>query len=116
MLATVCFCFYLGWNVYWLWRRTVPPSILLGVFGIPAPTTGMTRALRALWQGDGWGSLRWNPCAVPLAALYAGTLGYVAWRLRRRQSPLLPAWMGWAWLVLLLGGWLVKLVQGPAWW
>jgi len=116
MLATVCFCFYLCWNVYWLCQRVAPPSILRGVFGIPAPTTGMTRALRALWRGEGWLSLHWNPLAVPFAALYAVTLGWVLWRFCRRQPVLLPAWMAWAWLVLLLGGWVVKLAQGPTWW
>jgi hypothetical protein len=76
----------------------------------------MTRALLALGRGELGLSLRWHPLAVPLAGLYCASLSFLAMRWFGRRRLVLPVWMAWGWVGVLLGGWLAKLVSGPAWW
>jgi hypothetical protein len=107
---------YLGWNAYWLSRGQFAPSLLKALTGLPAPTTGMTRGLHQLWLGHWCESLRWHPLAVPLLVWFVFSLGWLAVARVCRQELLLPRWVYHGWAVLLLGGWLLKFVLGPAYW
>lgn len=72
--------------------RWVPGSILLR-WGIPAPTTGLTRSFVALARGDAAGSFAWNPLGPVLAALVAAgaVAGWVTWA----RGVRIPArWLG----------------------
>jgi hypothetical protein len=76
----------------------------------------MTRSLRQLWLGHGQESLCWHPFAVPLFLLFLLSLGWVAVAFLRRQELLLPRGVSYLWVALLLGGWLLKFIFGPAYW
>ncbi len=52
ILAILAGIFYISWNGYFLWHKSVPPSIFYALTGYPAPTTGGTRATIALLRGD----------------------------------------------------------------
>lgn len=114
--ALGCFCFYIGWNIYWLLHGRVPESILLGVFGIPAPSTGMTRSLIALVRGEWVDSLLWNPFTLPVGFLFTITLRVAIGNILWRKGRVLPRRIVQMWAACLGGAWLFKLVQGPAWW
>jgi hypothetical protein len=115
-LVIACAAIYVGWNVYWLAHRQVPPSMALHLFGIPAPSTGMTRSVRAMREGQWRAAMQWNAFTLPILALYGASVGVLAWRACRRQRLVLPPWLGWGWLIVLVAAWVTKLVQGPAWW
>ncbi|MCF7854425.1 MAG: DUF2752 domain-containing protein [Candidatus Pacebacteria bacterium] len=116
VLALSSLAFYLGWNAYWLGNARVPPSIMLGVFGVPAPTTGMTRSWVALLKGKTLLSLLWNPFSVPVAGLFACSLSVLVRNILLRQNHSLHPRIAIAWIVLLGASWIVKLVLGAAWW
>lgn len=99
---------YLGWQAVWLAQWRLPPALFLALTGWPAPTTGGTRAVASLVRGDWTASLRTNPLAIPMAALFGATLLATAWNLaRHRKLHLSQAWLR-AWLVLLALAWVVQ--------
>ena len=114
--AIVAAAFYVCWNLWWIGHGRVPPSILTGLTGLPCPTTGGTRAMRALLHGDVAASLWFNPLAVPIAALFFASIGAVAWPLARGRAVVVPSWMVWAWAVLLSAAWGMKFVMGREYW
>jgi hypothetical protein len=108
--------FWLAWNATWLAGGTVPPSILRHFTGLPVATTGITRSLRAAAEGRWADSLAWNPFAIAILALLAGS-GWILLRAHReRRALLLPVPVARAWFAVLGAAWLVKGVQGPKWW
>jgi len=98
---------YVLWNAWWLLQARIPPSILLTVTGLPAPTTGGTRAIRALAVGDLGGMLRHNAFALPLTLLFLISI-IRPWL---SQPQRLPPSLARAWIVLLAAAWVVKLTQ-----
>jgi hypothetical protein len=115
-LALLCFAGYCVWNVSWLVQAQVPPSLITWLTGLPCPTTGGTRALGELLQGNLAESMRYNCMAVPLMLLFGGSLGLLAWQTISRQRLRLPPWMCWAWLVTLSAAWFSKLAGDPSYW
>jgi hypothetical protein len=110
------FGFYLWWNLHWLAQGALPPSIALQCLGVPAPTTGCTRSLRALLAGDVSLSLFWNPFLLPLLLLLGASGARLAWCAYeglplRLQRPLPQLWLG-----TLLAAFVFKVWQGPAAW
>lgn len=115
-VAVSLFVAYCAWNLVWMLRGRIPPSLLTGVIGVPAPTTGMTRAWRALLQGDWTAAFLWNPFALPVSILYALSL-WTAWRrFVLRRNVLLPRFVAVGWLVVLPAAWVVKIAMGSRWW
>ncbi len=101
VFAAALFVVYLWWNAYWLARGRMAPALFLGLTGIPAPTTGSSRSLLALADGDWRESLRQNALAVPLTAVFFYAILRVVWCVARRRRVALPAWIAWSWLGLL---------------
>ena len=101
---------YVGWNLYWISQATVPPSLFLAITGLPCPTTGGTRAMLLLAQGDWRGSLQVHPLAVPLALLLLATLGQWLRNLLVYRRSTVPSGYGVAWLILLSISWAIVLV------
>ena len=98
---------YLFWNAYWLVQGRVPPALFLSFTGLPAPTTGGTRALTALIAGDFNGMLRHNALVLPLTLLFVTSLIH-PWLSR---PPRLTSRLARAWVVLLAAAWVLKLTQ-----
>jgi hypothetical protein len=116
ILATVLFVGYVVWNGYWLCLGRVPPSLFLAVTGLPSPTTGGTRSVQQLWQGNWRESLKWHPLAVPIILLFLLSLGWLGWQALTRQRLRLPEWFLWAWGICLGISWVVKLLGDPQYW
>src|SRR5262245_40535337 len=111
--AMVSFLADCAWNIYWLAQGLMPRSILLAATGLPATTTGCTRAVVRLFRGEVLESLRYNAMAVPMLVLLAVTLGWLARQAATRQRMLLPFGFFWAWLVVLAVAWALKLGGDP---
>lgn len=108
---------YAGWNLWWLAQGSIPPSMLLELADIPAPTTGMTRSWMYLAAGETAQAFLWNPLTIPVTLLYLASLAWLGGSVGlRKQGPRLPALMIKAWAILLPTAWCIKLLQGPAWW
>lgn len=115
-LGTIAFGLYLAWNIRWLAAGMIPPSILLGVFGIPAPTTGMTRSTMAFLEGKWSTAFLWNPFTLPFYAVLLWTAIEITRKsfCKRRlvfSKPLLIAWCG-----ILAAASITKFAMGPQWW
>jgi hypothetical protein len=116
--GSIALLMYAGWNTWWLLvRQCIPPSILLELFGIPAPTTGMTRSWMCLVEGHFWQAVLWNPLTLPITLLYGASLAWLIQSVAFRKRVInLPPLMVKAWFILLPAAWCIKLLQGPAWW
>lgn len=102
-LGAAAFVGYVGWNLAWWWRGQVAPSIFSWATGLPCPTTGGTRSIRALANGDVAASIALHPFAVPLATLFVVSVCQALVRGR------LAAWMPSAWLWVLAFSWVSKI-------
>jgi Protein of unknown function (DUF2752) len=102
---------YLGWQIYWLAQGTIPPSLLLAATGIPAPTTGGTRSLRALLDGDWRLSLNHNAMTLPIMAISLYSFLLIVAQKCRGMKPNLPRRIVIAWVVILSLAWIIKLSQ-----
>lgn len=109
MVAVVALAGYSGWNVYWLARGQVPPSLWVAATGTPCPTTGGCRSLMALARADLVGSLYWNPMTVPLVAMLAGTAVFVIHDLARARTPAFSDRYALGWILILGIAWAFKL-------
>jgi hypothetical protein len=101
---------YIVWNVCWLAAGRIPASMLTGLTGLPAPTTGGTRSIAALLGGDLPKSLYYNPMTLPILGLLVLTVGQV-WFKGRGDD-----WLVSAWTIALSVAWLVKLLSPPDTW
>jgi hypothetical protein len=114
--ALAAFLFYLGWNLHWILKKKIPPSILQSFTGIPCPTTGCTRAVLAALHGEWRSAFLWNP----LTSIYLGLLLFSAlWlggQLAQRKRLALPSWAAWSWVAALLLGWVCKFLLGATYW
>jgi hypothetical protein len=114
--ARASFAAYLAWNILWLASGKLPPSMLLGIVGIPCPTTGFTRSLASLLHGDVRASLLWNPFTIPFLILLALSFHKLSLAALRKKEILLPKWMAAAWLITLIAAWFSKFLLGRAYW
>jgi len=105
---------YLAWNVWWLSQYRLPPALSLGLLGIPAPTTGMTRSTIALWRGDFATSLVYNPATLILWLLIVVTPVVLTYRAFRIHAVSMPTWLVWSWGITLSMAWGIKLTS-PTW-
>ncbi len=110
VLAAALLVVYLGWQVFWLAQGQIPPALFLALTGLPAPTTGGTRAVLHFSHGEWRESLACNPMALPITLLAVASLAaVVATRLRRGRWRL-PRGFGAAWLAVLVIAWVLKLL------
>lgn len=116
ILGTIAFGLYVAWNVRWLVQGQIPPSILLGLTGLPAPTTGMTRSALAFVDGNWWTAFLWNPFTLPFCALLILTAVEIAWKYVKKRRLVMSKPLVVAWPSVLLVAWITKLAMGPQWW
>lgn len=101
---------YLGWNIRWLAAGRIPPSMFTAATGLPSPTTGGTRSVRVLLEGDVITSLYYNAMTIPIVCLLAITIGQVLIKGSGEH------WLIAAWITVLLIAWAIKLVSPSATW
>jgi hypothetical protein len=63
-VALMALALYLIWNLYFLLKAQLPPSILYKITGVPSPTTGMYRSFISLIYFDFYGFLQNNPVVI----------------------------------------------------
>jgi hypothetical protein len=117
LLATALAIVYVAWNVVWLVLfHCLPPSLLLALTGLPAPTTGMTRSLLCLCRADFRQSFLWNAMALPMALLFAVCLLWILFLAVGGRKVVLPQWVLHCWGAFLIVAWVGKFAFGPAYW
>lgn len=104
-IAGLAFVFYLGWNLYFLSVGRIPPSILYHTTGVPAPTTGCSRALAALLDFRVRESLTLNPFLLVFTTLLLLTLVCLMRQHREIREWLIPPNLTTAWFLALVCGW-----------
>ena len=118
-LGAFAFFLYASWNVYWWCNGQLAPSVLLKVFGVPAPTTGMTRSFIAFFNGHLMESLYWNPFTFPVIGVMIWSIYSISFQCYKGKklsklslSPLLIN----LWAVFLILAFIAKLIMGPETW
>lgn len=116
IVGTGAFIFYVAWNVHWIANGLIPPSIVMGLWEIPAPTTGMTRSTLALAEGDWAASLLWNPWTLPFLGVITWTMAEFVWKAVTVRRLVLSRALTLVWPAVLGLAWVTKLVMGSRWW
>ena len=115
-LAICAFAGYLVWNVVWLLRGRLPPSIWSYFTGLPCPTSGVCRSLAAVSHIDFRSAFLFNAFTLPYLYLLCFS-GIVLFRqLLRRRDLVLPPLLARAWCLALILGWAAKFVVGREYW
>ena len=97
-------------------QRTYPPSIFEYCTELPSPTTGMTRSLVLLREGDWRSFFLFNPLtSVYLALTGISAVILVKQRIQGKRLAL-PSFLAWSWLIALALGWLLKFAIGNKYW
>ena len=115
-IGIAAFLGYLGWNAYWLAHWRLPPSIWTRATGLPCPTSGMTRGMRALLAGNLVEFVLYNALAVPILLLLAYSGFFLLRALFRKQRLALPPRVAALWLIVLVAAWFSKFIIGPQYW
>lgn len=115
-IALIAFGGYILWNAAWFLHGCVPPSIFAFCTGLPCPTTGTTRSVLSLWHGDIHGFFLFNPLTTVYIALTGISAFILLRRSLQRQEVILPKSVGWAWLLVLVSGWVTKFTLGSKYW
>jgi hypothetical protein len=115
-IAVVVFAGYVAWNVVWLSRGFLPPSLLNYFTGLPCPTTGCGRSLCALWAGDLLTAVLSNPFTLLYIALICLSGAAILQRCLRGRELVLPPLLVRAWCFALCAGWAAKFVLGREYW
>lgn len=110
------FAFYVFWNGVWIAKGRIPPSILIGIAGIPCPTTGGIRSILALCRGDWLQALLWNPFTLVYLLLFAYSLVTLLCQATKRERLALTPFVAWTWFISLALGWAAKFALGPKYW
>lgn len=110
-IALAAGTFYIAWNIAWVARGQVPPSILYELVGIPVSTTGGTTAVVALLRGDLAASLHANPLALPIVVLMLLTAALLLRQLIHRERLRLAPSLLRIWLALLAAAWVTQVAM-----
>jgi len=104
LLATVTvlgFVFYIVWNMFFLLKGIIPPSIMYKLTGIPSPTTGMYRSFIGIIQMDYGAYITNNPFVIPFIILLLCTTVILATKFKNKQPFLISNSMGLSYLLIL---------------
>lgn len=116
LVAKGGFVFYVVWNVTWISKGRVPPSIMRALLGIPCPTTGATRSFLALCRGEYLQSFFLNPMMIVYVLLFVYSLAVLLRQAIHRQPLVLNSICAWAWGSSLILGWIAKFAMGREYW
>lgn len=114
MIAT--FVVYAGWNVLWIVQWKVPPSMFQSITHLPCPTTGGTRSMMCLLNGEFSESLKYNAMTIPFTLLLIFTIALALWNQITKGRLVVSSGMLQIWVGTLAIAWLLKLIGDPAYW
>jgi len=114
--AIAAFAGYCAWNVFWLSRGRLPPSLWSHCTGLPCPSSGLVRSLGSLSAGRFGDFVLYNPFTVAFVALFVASLLCLAGSWRKDRSPRLPDAVGRLWLITLAAAWAAKFLVGRQYW
>ncbi len=103
LVMAAAFAGYCIWNLAFLSKGHLAPSLFKAITGYPCATTGCTRAFRALLQGEFGLSLFYNPFLLIFLFLIAASIWQVI------QKRVLSPWLSHGWLATLAIAWIYKL-------
>lgn len=104
LLATITvlgFVFYIVWNMFFLQKGIIPPSIMFKLTGIPSPTTGMYRSLIGIIQMDFRVYIANNPFVIPFIILLLCTTVILATKYKNKQPLIISNNLGLSYLLIL---------------
>jgi hypothetical protein len=114
--AIAAFFGYVAWNVVWLARGRIPPSIWTYCTSLPCPTTGVCRSLSTLCRGDICAAFMWNAFTFPYLCLIGLSAAVLLKQYLGKQELRLPPLLANAWWLTLSLGWAAKFLLGREYW
>jgi hypothetical protein len=115
-IALIAFGIYVAWNAVWLCRGCIPPSISSYCLGIPCPTTGMTRSVLSLLNGNVEEFFLFNPFTLAYLSLLVVSIAIVLRCYMRGKDIVLPNFVARGWIIALALGWFAKFIIGNRYW
>ena len=109
-------CGYIAWDLSFLIRGKIPCSIFKSLTGLPCPTSGCWRSLRALSRGEFEKFFLYNPFTAVFLLLLLASAVCIVYCLLRKKPILLTPWLGAAWIVSLALAWITKFLLSPVYW
>jgi hypothetical protein len=97
-----------AWNGLWFAQGELAPSLLYALTGIPAPTTGCTRSLLALLDGNWLSSIQYNAMTLPICGMLALSVFQLGCQASRGNPMRLSGRLARGWLAVLLIAWVLK--------
>ena len=105
LLATVTiigFAFYVVWNMFFLQKGIIPPSIMYKLTGIPSPTTGMYRSFVGIINMDYRVYINNNPFVIPFTILLLYTTVFLVSKYKNKHPLLINNRIGFSYLFILV--------------
>jgi len=99
-LTVLGFVFYFVWNMFFLVKGIIPPSILYKLTGIPSPTTGMYRSIIGIIQMDYRVYITNNPFVIPFIILLLFTTVILSTKYKNKQPLLISNSLGLSYLLI----------------
>lgn len=115
-LALAAFAGYCYWQICWLIRGKLAPSIFSYYTGFPNPGSGVSRSVKALLAGEYLDFVLYNPFTIPIFAMFIFSFYRLGNGWLKNRTLTLPASLGWLWLGLLLCAWIAKFMIGKEYW
>jgi TRAP-type C4-dicarboxylate transport system permease small subunit len=116
VVAIALFGIYMIWNVLWIMQGRLAPSLMIGLFKLPGPTTGFTRSIKAALSRQWELSWAYHPLSIPIAIMLVLSAAILFRQIVSRQRLALPPWSLRVWIGLLVVGWICKLSGNPIYW
>lgn len=100
LCAFLGFILYVGWNMFYVSKGNIPPSILYKLTGIPSPTTGMYRSFIGIVQMDYRVYITNNPFVIPFIILLLYTIVIIATKYKNEQPLRISNSMGLSYMLV----------------
>lgn len=100
-LAIFSLAFYICWNIYFVFIKQIPPSILYRLTGIPSPTTGMYRSFIGLMALNRDAYFSNNPFLIPFLILLTITISIIIKKVIKKEPVFINNSLGISYIVVL---------------
>lgn len=104
------------WNLFFIIKGEIPPSIFKHFTGLPCPTTGGTRSFLCLCRGDWSNFFLYNPFTLFFIALMIVSAIVIVRRFLQKMPLRFPKWLAVSWLSILAAAWITKFILPSTYW